>query len=79
MSELTLEENIMSVITAHNVAQARELLNSGKYKEVALDFDVATDDFFKIATEYVDQGAKIKKAGDRFIIKLKSAAIPPVE
>lgn len=69
----------MTVIKAHTFAQAIELLDSGKCKEVALDFDITTDDFFKIAMEYGDLGAKVKKTGNLFVIKLKSAAIPPVK
>lgn len=69
----------MTVIKAHTFAQVRKLLDSGKCKEVALDFDITMDVFFKIATELGDLGAKINKAGNLSGIKLKSTTIPPVE
>ncbi|WP_192840013.1 hypothetical protein, partial [Klebsiella variicola] len=39
--------------------------------KIELDFDVDADDFFKIATEFGDIGAKITRVNERFIIKIK--------
>ncbi|HBW5425247.1 hypothetical protein [Klebsiella pneumoniae] len=45
-----------------------ELLATGQHPKIELDFDVAADDFFKIAT---DIGARITRVNERFIIKIK--------
>ena len=38
-----------------------ELLATGQHPKIELDFDVAADDFFKIATEFGDIGARITR------------------
>ena len=48
-----------------------ELLATGHHPKIELDFDVAADDFFKIATEFGDIGARITRVNERFIIKIK--------
>ncbi|MCS6039031.1 hypothetical protein LNP20_11605 [Klebsiella pneumoniae subsp. pneumoniae] len=48
-----------------------ELLATGQHPKIELDFDVAADDFFKIATEFGDIGARITRVNERFIIKIK--------
>lgn len=53
-----------------SVKQADEMLRSGNYGEVVLDFDVSTDEFFEIADSWSDKGIKISKEGDRFKIKV---------
>ena len=35
------------------------------------------NEFFRIASDWCDTGAKIKKEGDNFIISLKGFPIPP--
>ena len=49
-----------------------QLLATGQHQKIELDFDVAADDFFKIATEFGDIGARITRVNERFIIKIKS-------
>ncbi|MGX3906398.1 hypothetical protein ACWJPH_28580 [Klebsiella pneumoniae] len=44
---------------------------TGQHPKIELDFDVAADDFFKIATEFGDIGARITRVNERFIIKIK--------
>jgi len=53
-----------------SVKQANEMLHSGNYSEVILDFNVSTDEFFEIADSWSDRGAKISKEGERFKIKV---------
>ncbi|HBW4004957.1 hypothetical protein J4543_21960, partial [Klebsiella pneumoniae] len=43
-----------------------ELLATGQHPKIELDFDVAADDFFKIATEFGDIGARITRVNERF-------------
>lgn len=62
--------------TASNYAEACEQLRSGYVKQVRLNWNVGTDEFFRIASEWCDAGAKIKKQGERFIIALKGFPIP---
>ncbi|HED3063628.1 TPA: hypothetical protein R4057_000557 [Kluyvera ascorbata] len=40
----------MSTITANSISEANELISSGKYKEIILDFDIDADSFFTLAT-----------------------------
>ncbi|STW97408.1 hypothetical protein [Kluyvera ascorbata] len=40
----------MSTITANSISEANELIFSGKYKEIILDFDIDADSFFTLAT-----------------------------
>ncbi len=49
-----------------------ELLATGQHQKIELDFDVAADDFFKIASEFGETGAKITWVNERFIIKIPS-------
>ncbi|XTZ37428.1 hypothetical protein ACQYRI_15830 [Salmonella enterica] len=62
--------------TASNYCEACELLRSGYVKEVRLDWNIGSDEFFRIASDWCDAGAKIKKDGDSFIISLKGFPIP---
>ena len=55
---------------AKTVKQTNEMLRSGDFKEVLLDFNISTDDFFTLADSWGDKGAKIKKEDDRFLIRL---------
>lgn len=57
-----------------SVKQTNEMLDSGNYNEVVLDFDVSSDDFFEIADSWSDKGAKISKEGERFKIKVPGQA-----
>lgn len=40
----------MSTITASSINEAKELINNGNYKEIILNFDIDTDDFFTLAS-----------------------------
>lgn len=62
--------------TASNYREACELLRSGLVKQVRLDWNIGSDEFFRIASDWCDAGAKIKKEGDSFIISLKGFPIP---
>ncbi|POP46797.1 hypothetical protein CHU32_07740 [Superficieibacter electus] len=62
---------------ARNYAEACELLRSGYVKQVRLNWNVGSDEFFRIASDWCDTGAKIKKEGGSFIIALKGFPIPP--
>ncbi|MFZ5018256.1 hypothetical protein ACOY39_28255, partial [Klebsiella pneumoniae] len=46
-------------------------------KHVRLGWNVGSDEFFRIASDWCDTGAKIKKDGDNFVISLKGFPIPP--
>lgn len=61
---------------ASNYGEACEMLRSGYVKQVRLDWNVGSDEFFRIASDWCDTGAKIKKEGDSFIISLKGFPIP---
>lgn len=53
-----------------SVKQANEMLHSGNYSKVILDFNVSTDEFFKIAGSWSDKEAKISKEEEKFKIKI---------
>ncbi|XWJ91156.1 hypothetical protein ACRARH_02700 [Phytobacter ursingii] len=62
--------------TASNYCEACDLLRSGFVKHVRLDWNIGSDEFFRIATDWCDAGAKIKKEGDSFVISIKGFPIP---
>jgi len=59
----------MKKIKAQNMQQANEFLKSGEYKNVILDFDISSDEFFTLVSKWLDRGAKIKKEEGLFTIK----------
>ncbi|HBL4692018.1 hypothetical protein INP82_16725 [Citrobacter sedlakii] len=62
--------------TAINYSEACELLRSGYVKHVRLHWNVGSDEFFRIASDWCDAGARIKKEGEDFIISLKGFPVP---
>lgn len=62
--------------SASNYGEACELLRSGYVKYVRLNWNVGSDEFFRIASDWCDAGAKIKKEGENFIISLKGFPVP---
>ncbi|MFU2317666.1 hypothetical protein [Rahnella sp. PCH160] len=69
----------MSVVQAKSLNEAEELLNSGMVKKVELAFNINSDEFFKLALECGDRGAKITKGKKFFVITLKKWVIPSNE
>ncbi|MGK9171817.1 hypothetical protein KXR87_01055 [Yokenella regensburgei] len=69
----------MSIAKAHSLNQAYQLLNSGKQREVELAFDVDADTFFQLSAEYCEQGAKITRHDNHFVIRRKGLAIPALD
>ena len=69
-----MNQQLLSI--AHSYREACELLRSGFVKQVRLDCNIGTDEFFRIASDWCDAGAKIKKEGNSFIISLKGFPIP---
>ncbi|HKN05817.1 MAG TPA: hypothetical protein VJY31_18005 [Buttiauxella sp.] len=63
---------------AENYQQACDMLRSGYVKSVRLNWDINTDDFFKIASDWCDAGAKIKRDDNIFIISIKGIPIPRI-
>ena len=61
---------------AGNYREACELLRSGYTKHVLLGWNVGSDEFFRLASDWCDTGAKIKKAGESFVVSLKGFPIP---
>lgn len=64
--------------TAHDYQQACEILRSGYLKKVKLGWNIGSDEFFRIASDWCDTGASIKKEGEYFTITLKGFAIPRI-
>ena len=48
--------------TASNYSEACDMLRSGYVKHVRLNWNIGSDEFFRIASDWCDTGAKIKKA-----------------
>lgn len=65
--------------TARSYDEAVKLLKSGEPKEVELAFNMSTDEFFKLAADWCDKGAKIKKNESFFTISIKKYRIPTNE
>ncbi|ARF50840.1 MULTISPECIES: hypothetical protein [Pantoea] len=64
------------VIKAKNLKDAEDLLHSGISK-VELAYDIGCDDFFRLASQWCDRGARISKGQHHFVVSLKNFAIPP--
>ena len=64
--------------TASNYSEACDMLRSGYVKHVRLNWNIGSDEFFRIASDWCDTGAKIKKDEDGFIIFDFSAGVTPV-
>lgn len=60
----------MKSATAKSVKKANELLKSGEFREVVLDFNISADEFFELADRWAERGAKIKKEDGSFVIRL---------
>lgn len=60
----------MESTKASTLKEVNSKLRSGDYKEVLIDFGISTDDFFSLSDYWCERGAKIKKEGGRFLIKL---------
>lgn len=69
----------MSIVKAHSITQAYQMLDSGKHREIELAFDVDADAFFLLSTEYCEQGARITRHDNHFVIKVKELAIPALD
>ncbi|WP_025123360.1 MULTISPECIES: hypothetical protein [unclassified Serratia (in: enterobacteria)] len=67
----------MSIVKAINHQQAETLIRSGSAKKIELAYDIDSDDFFQLASLWCDQGAKISKGKEHFIVSLKGFRIPP--
>ncbi|QKJ87885.1 hypothetical protein PMPD1_2950 [Paramixta manurensis] len=66
----------MTIVKAKNVKDTEELLYSGINK-VELDWEIGSDDFFRLASRWCEKGAKITRGQAHFIVSLKGMAIPP--
>lgn len=60
----------MKSANAKSYKKANELLKSGEYREVVLDFDISADEFFELADRWAEKGAKIRKEDSKFVVKL---------
>ena len=61
----------MAMLKASNLEQAKQLLQSDDTVKIELDFELDSDEFFNFAIEYCTNGAKLTRAGDRFLISRK--------
>lgn len=67
----------MRRVTAANIKEAESYLFLGEKIEVELAFSITTDEFFTIASDWCERGAKIKKGDEFFTIYIKDFYIPP--
>ncbi len=65
-----------SISIARSYTEACDLLRSGYVKHVRLDWDVGSDEFFRIASDWCDAGAKIKRKDNGFVISVKGFPVP---
>lgn len=64
----------MRKVTAANLQEAEGYLSIGKKFEVELAFNISTDEFFTIASNWCERAAKIKKGDEFFIISKTSSS-----
>jgi len=69
-------KNQTSLPTASTYREACELLRSGYVKKVRLGWDIGSDEFFRIASDWCDAGAKIKREEGVFVISVKGFPVP---
>ena len=62
--------------TASNYSEACDMLRSGYVKHVRLNWNIGSDEFFRIASDWCDTGAKIKKMKMALLFPLKGFPIP---
>jgi hypothetical protein len=67
----------MTMVKAVNHQEAETLILSGTAKKIELAYNIDSDDFFQLACLWCDQGAKISKGKEHFIVSLKGFRIPP--
>ncbi|MEB6537094.1 hypothetical protein MXM51_21515 [Pantoea stewartii] len=67
----------MKIVTAMNLQEAESYLFLGEKVEVELAFSITTDEFFTMASDWCERGAKIKKGDKFFSIFIKDFHIPP--
>ena len=66
--------------TASDYKEACDLLRSGYVKHVRLGWNVGSDEFFRIASDWCDTGAKIKKDGESVFNQSKQLeAVPGID
>jgi hypothetical protein len=59
----------MSTAIAYSINQAKELLQSGSYRKIKLDFDIGADEFFSFAGEHCSDCMKVKHVDGAFILE----------
>ncbi|HKN02930.1 MAG TPA: hypothetical protein VJY31_03185 [Buttiauxella sp.] len=69
-------KNTEAEAIAENYEQACDLLRSGDVKSVRLNWNINTDDFFKITSDWCTPDVKIVRDNDCFIISIKDTYIP---
>jgi len=67
----------MPTVKAENHQQAEKLIRAGAAKKIELAYDIGSDEFFQLATQWCGRGAKISKGKKHFIVSLKGLSIPP--
>ncbi|ATA18336.1 hypothetical protein EDC48_103110 [Gibbsiella quercinecans] len=67
----------MTTIKAASHQEAENLIRAGVAKKIELAYDIGSDDFFQLASQWCDKGAKITKGKKYFIVSLKGLRIPP--
>ena len=66
----------MAVVKAKNLQDTEALLHSG-INTVELDWEIGSDDFFRLASHWCERGAKITRTQRHFVVSVKGFAIPP--
>ncbi len=67
----------MPLVKATTHSDTLRFIQGGVVKKIELDYSIDSDEFFQLASEWCEKGAKIKKDNGNFVITLKAPSIPP--
>ena len=59
--------------SAEGVNEALEMLHSGQHRYIRLDWNIGSDEFFRLASACADAGAEVKKETGAFVIVTEEA------
>ncbi|PLR31485.1 hypothetical protein CYR55_20710 [Chimaeribacter californicus] len=59
--------------SAEGVSEALEMLRSGQHRYIRLDWNIGSDEFFRLASACADAGAEVKQDTGAFVIVTEEA------
>lgn len=70
---MTASETLRNSASAEGVNEALEMLHSGQHRYIRLDWNIGSDEFFRLASACADAGAEVKQDTGAFVIVAEEA------